>query len=299
MPGGVWAIRRDCVRSATQHRHTLGASLQLLFCLLQGRMHCDDAPAALTGRHHALCCCTSTHALSFGANTPQGRTALSIACYFLDCRPKRSLCIIEMLLAAGADPLCADFHGVGSLVLRWAGRQGGREAGGRIQGRAAGRQLDMCGRQQSAGLQFRHIPVACVLLHSLVCCGLLWVLVAGSLQAGAPCTLLLCLLAVRGSWFAMLWLCFTSLTQLPWLLPKPPCSPHCPRPIQTFLLDHVLARFGGPPPTSQPEPPFLSLPAADAAQGPLQPLDLAPDKHSDVLLVRQDVLQAGSHLYRC
>ncbi|KAI3430817.1 hypothetical protein D9Q98_009228 [Chlorella vulgaris] len=120
--------------------------------------------------------------LQAGADTElpclEGRTALSIACYFLDCRPKRSLCIIEMLLAAGADPLCADFHGVGSLVL----------------------------------------------------------------------------------------------------------SPHCPRPIQTFLLDHVLARFGGPPPTSQPEPPFLSLPAADAAQGPLQPLDLAPDKHSDVLL---------------
>jgi ankyrin repeat protein len=49
----------------------------------------------------------------------QGRTALAIACYFLDCRPKRSLGIISALLQHGADPLCSDFHGIGSLVLRW------------------------------------------------------------------------------------------------------------------------------------------------------------------------------------
>ncbi|PRW21035.1 flagellar associated isoform A [Chlorella sorokiniana] len=47
----------------------------------------------------------------------EGRTALAIACYFLDCRPKRSLAIIKDLLAAGADPLCADFHGISALVL--------------------------------------------------------------------------------------------------------------------------------------------------------------------------------------
>jgi hypothetical protein len=50
----------------------------------------------------------------------QGRTALAIAVYFLDARPKRSLGIVQALLAAGADPLCHDFHGIGSLLLRWA-----------------------------------------------------------------------------------------------------------------------------------------------------------------------------------
>ena len=55
----------------------------------------------------------------------QGRTALAIAVYFLDARPKRSLGIIGALLAAGADPLCQDFHGIGSLLLRWVGAAGG------------------------------------------------------------------------------------------------------------------------------------------------------------------------------
>lgn len=66
------------------------------------------APTCAPWNHHPPC-------------TPnlQGRTALAIAAYFLDCRPKRSLAIIEALLAAGADPLCPDFHGIGSLVLRW------------------------------------------------------------------------------------------------------------------------------------------------------------------------------------
>ena len=49
---------------------------------------------------------------------------MAIACYFLDCRPKRSLGIIGSLLDHGADPLCADFHGISSLVLRWVLWQG-------------------------------------------------------------------------------------------------------------------------------------------------------------------------------
>lgn len=51
----------------------------------------------------------------------QGRTALAIACYFVDCRPKKAMAVIQALLDAGANPLCADFHGIGSLVLRWGG----------------------------------------------------------------------------------------------------------------------------------------------------------------------------------